>query len=78
MARYFFNIRSGGETIADSEGQEFASLEVARNEAVESARELLAEAVLLGEAIDHRHFEIADEEGKTLAVVAFREAVRPS
>jgi hypothetical protein len=75
MVRYYFNIRYSDGLIEDQEGQELRSLEEARAEAVASARELIAEAVLLGAKIDHRAFEITDESGATLAVVPFSDAL---
>ncbi|MGE3831231.1 MAG: hypothetical protein AB7F76_09595 [Parvibaculaceae bacterium] len=75
MARFYFNIRHSEGLIEDTEGQELRSLEEAHAEAVASARELIAEAVLLGEQIDHRAFEISDETGSTLDVVPFSEAM---
>ncbi len=75
MTRYYFNIRCKDGLIEDTEGQEVRSLEEARAEAVASARELLAEAVLLGQKFDHRAFEISDEAGATIEVVPFSDAV---
>jgi hypothetical protein len=75
MARYYFNIRHSDGVIEDQEGQELRSLEEARAEAVASARELVAESVLLGHSIDHRAFEISDETRSTIAVVPFAEAI---
>lgn len=39
MPRYYFNIRQGKFLLADEEGEEFANLDAARQEAVASARE---------------------------------------
>jgi hypothetical protein len=76
MTRFFFNIlRVGEATINDGEGTDLPHVEAARQEAILSARELLAEGVLVGEAPDARQFEIKDEHGQTVAVVPFREAI---
>jgi hypothetical protein len=79
MTRYFFNIRLADGVLKDTEGQELRSLEEARAEAIETAKELMAESILLGEKIDHRAFEISDESGETLDVIPFSVAVdRPA
>jgi hypothetical protein len=75
MTRYYFNIRLTEGYIEDTEGQELRSLEDARAEAIATARELMAESILLGQKIDHRAFEISDETGETLDVVPFSAAV---
>lgn len=52
MAKYYFHIRRGSDVARDPEGAEFASQELAREEAVTAARELLAQAVIRGELYD--------------------------
>lgn len=74
--RYFFNIRSPDDYVEDSVGQELASLDVARSEAEQSAREIVAEQVKHGEVINGRTFEIADAAGAILATVPFRSALK--
>ena len=52
MQRYFFHLRDGGELIPDETGMDLAGLEEARREAVQSARDILAEQFRAGQALD--------------------------
>jgi hypothetical protein len=76
MPRYYFHIREGDKFERDPEGSEHASPEEARREALAAAREMVAEAVLHDELIDGRTFEVADENGALVAVVAFKSVIR--
>jgi len=69
MPRYFFNVRDGAELSQDCEGQELPSLDAARLEAANSARELIGEQILHGGALEGRSIEIADDGGAVLAVI---------
>jgi hypothetical protein len=69
MPRYFFHIREGADLSFDREGQDFSSLEAARSEAVNAARELIGERILHGGSIDDRQIQIADDKDNVLAVV---------
>lgn len=65
MARYFFRVRVGDRILPDdSDGVEFESLEQARVEAIQSAREILSNAALSGKAgsLDTQ-IEVTDEAG---------------
>ena len=77
MHRYFFHLRDGGNLVPDETGMELASLEDARREAVQSARDILADQLRAGQALDGQRIEIADERGEVLVIVTFREALRP-
>lgn len=74
MARYFLHIQDG-RYIADDEGSEFASLDEAVQEAIQSARSILREAVWVGRLPLGERIDIADESGTVLRTVPFREAV---
>jgi hypothetical protein len=65
MPRFFFHIRDGDRLIQDEEGQDHADAEEVRLTAVRSAREMLSQAALRGEAatIQYR-LEIVDEAGR--------------
>lgn len=67
MARYFLHIRDGNRRIADVEGQEYSLFEEARKEAVESARDLLAERLRSGKDVKDYAIELADETGSIVA-----------
>lgn len=57
-------------------GLEFPSLDVAHNEAVLAAREMISEKVLTDEVIDAQSFEITAEDGDVLDTVPFRSVLR--
>jgi hypothetical protein len=70
MPRYFFNIRQDKLLLEDDEGEEFANLDAARQEAIASAREILSEAAFSGEAASlDRKIEVADEAGETVLTI---------
>ena len=76
MPRYYFHIQDGTGRIVDDEGSEHADLDAARDEAVESARELMSQAALVGRDANHRVFHIAAENGMTLLELPFRDAIK--
>lgn len=73
--RFYFHIRQGNELIEDPDGSEFVDLAAAREDARQAARELMAEALLKGEPLDGRTFEIRDAGRSLLATVPFEEAL---
>jgi hypothetical protein len=76
MPRYYFHTRDGDRLIKDPEGIELPSIKLARDEAIQAAREILAEKVKRGEIIDGQEFEIHDSWGNKLITVPFRSALR--
>ncbi|WP_421757479.1 DUF6894 family protein [Croceibacterium ferulae] len=58
----------------DPEGQQFADLDAAREHAIESGRQLVAEGIVAGRDTLAIEYQIRDEEGKLLAVVPVRAA----
>jgi hypothetical protein len=76
MARYFFHVRKHDALEEDPEGAEFPTLDEAYDEAVQAAREILAEKVLSNEVIDGQSFEITAEDGTVLRSVPFKTALR--
>ena len=68
MARYFILVREGDVLLPDDEeGQEFASFDAVRDEAIESARHLLSQAALAGNAGRlNLTIEVRDETGKVV------------
>jgi hypothetical protein len=76
MPRYYFHIRKDGHLEEDHEGAVFPSLDDACEEALQAAREMLAEKVLANDVIDGQQFEISDEDGYLLQTVPFRSALR--
>jgi hypothetical protein len=74
MARYHFDVVTASETIRDPEGAELPSIESARSEAIEDARQLMATAMLSGRDISTRRIQITDDHGAVLLVVQFTDA----
>jgi hypothetical protein len=66
MRRFYFHLKSAGELVPDDEGLELPSLDEAKREALQDARELLAEAIKAGSPKVHEALIIADEAGRTL------------
>ncbi|MBY3266868.1 hypothetical protein HFO15_35515 [Rhizobium laguerreae] len=77
MPRYYFNIIAGDGFRQDFEGTELPSLEDAKAEAIEDARALMSDAILLGQDISSRRLEICNEAGDVLLTVLFKDAIKP-
>ena len=77
MPRYYFHIRKGDLLVEDPEGIEVSEAGSLEEEAIEAARDLLAEGDLQG--LDRREwvYEVADESGATVLVLRFEDAVEP-
>lgn len=66
MARFFFHLKSGGELMADEEGIDLPGLTEATREALQSARELLAEAIKTASPTVPEAVVVVDETGQPL------------
>lgn len=77
MQTFYFHVRDGDALIEDPDGSDLPDLEAARAEALLAAREAVAEALRAGRAVDGRRFEIADDAGRVLASVGFRDVLKP-
>ncbi len=77
MSRYYFHIRKGEVLVEDPEGTEVAQTESLEDEAIEAARDLLADGDRQG--LDRREwiYEIADETGATMLTLPFSRTVEP-
>ena len=75
MPCFYFHMHDGLERIEDEEGSELPDIEAARAEALESARQLWAAAILSGRNLSRHRFEIADEQGNVVHLVRFVEAL---
>jgi hypothetical protein len=73
MPRFYFNLRNSKEFLEDPEGQECESLTAARQEAILSAREIMAARVKSGKNLDGQ-FEITDITGQLILTVPFPDA----
>jgi uncharacterized protein DUF6894 len=69
LGRFYFHLSAGEEITLDEEGTELPDLSAAEGEAVQAARELLAEAIKSGKPDVPEFFVIADEAGRPLATV---------
>jgi hypothetical protein len=77
MAKYYFHIRKVDVLEEAPEPIEVDSSEALEEEAIEAARDILAEGDLIG--LDRRlwSFEIVDESGTTVMTLPFSEAIEP-
>lgn len=75
MARFYLHMRSGDRLERDLEGSELSDLNAARNEALQSAREILADAIKSPSPELFDSFIIADESGRELETVLLRDAL---
>ena len=75
MPRYFFHIQNGTKTLRDSEGVELKNLDEVREEAMESAREIMSERLLNGGPPIERAFIVEDEDGNTVLTFPFKHAL---
>ena len=75
MKRYYFNIRDDGSTVMDEEGEEHASLEEARQSAVDAIKELAAARIRTGEVIGNTVLDVCDETGGVLKSISFRQVI---
>jgi hypothetical protein len=70
MGRYYFHFQSGGKLVPDEEGIDFLDYTAAYREAVQSVRELLADAIKAGDVHVPDALVISDETGKSLDTIA--------
>lgn len=75
MPRYFFHIKSDDDFVEDPEGVDLTGDVEARQEAIDAAREILAERVLKGEIIDGHLFEVCDPNGTKVFSLPFRDVL---
>ncbi len=75
MTRYFLHLVDNHEVICDPEGSDLSSIAVAREQALLSAREILAEAIKLGAQRVPRFVVAVSEGGDEVAVIDVKEIV---
>ena len=77
MARYFVCIKASGTLLADDEeGQEFATPEAVRHEAIETARQILSDAARNGKAASlDLVVEVLNETGEIVLTVPVGHAI---
>ena len=70
--RYYFHILTDRERLRDHDGEHFSSLEAAREEATQSARELIADELRRGRAAPSRwRIQIAQSDDTIVDTVRF-------
>jgi hypothetical protein len=75
MPKFFISFRNGGQTIQDEVGQDFPSLDDARDLALASARELVADNIKSNSPHPVEAVIITDENGKELMTIPAREVL---
>ncbi|MEJ1177137.1 hypothetical protein WA845_23055 [Agrobacterium sp. CMT1] len=76
MPRYFFHVRDADGLSLDTEGAVLPSDEGACVEAVQAAREMLAEKILKNEVVDGAEFEVVRSDGVLVAKIPLKSVVR--
>jgi len=75
MPRFFLHIDDGTQRIEDEEGSELPDLEAAREEALGSARQLWAAAILRQQDIGSRRFLIVSGDGSIVELIEMDDAL---
>lgn len=65
------NVRDGNVLSEDPYGKVFADVAAARKEALEIARDMLKDAVIINQKEQGFQYEIADEDGLIVAIIPF-------
>lgn len=73
--RFYFHVINGGARALDQVGEQFSDLRAARDAALLSAREIALDQMRSGQPSFFIAIEIADETGRILDIVTFREAL---
>jgi hypothetical protein len=76
MPRFYFHIVSEMDFLEDAEGVELVGEAEARDEAIDAAREILAERVRKGDVIDGHVFDVRDDTGTKVFTLPFRDVLR--
>ncbi len=76
MPRYFFHVRANDGLVEDPERIECADEGSIREEAIEGARQLMAEHIRKGVDVSDWSYEIVDEHDRPVMTVAFSQAIR--
>ncbi|WHA43322.1 DUF6894 family protein [Agrobacterium larrymoorei] len=76
MPRYYFHVREAGTLSVDLEGAVLQGDDQAVREAVQAARETLAEKILMGDVISDSCFEVVRADGHLIAVIPVSSVLR--
>jgi hypothetical protein len=72
MAKVFFNLVTPEQLIIDEDGVELASVDDARAEAAESAKQVIANALEQGGDVGGYAFNVTDEAGQPVLIFEFK------
>ncbi len=75
MARYYFHLRDGRDVLLDPEGMELEGLSIAQEQAMRSARAILAAEVLEGRVPLYMRIDVEDGGGVIVHRLPFTAAV---
>ena len=75
MARYFFNISGPEGLIEDTEGCDLLNIDSIREEALESAREIIAADIRAGRVFQDRVMHVLDDAGQTVLTLQFLDVI---
>lgn len=75
MPQFFLHLHNGMGLVRDEEGSELPDLQAAREKAISGIRSILSDEVRTGRLSLAGRVEIVDAEGRSLAVIAFAEAI---
>jgi hypothetical protein len=78
VPRFFFHVRKGGSLIRDDEGTEAQNLEAAKEMALQSTRELLADEIKAGATDPIQSIIVADDSGNELLTITARDILPDS
>jgi hypothetical protein len=73
--RFYFHVKHGADLFRDEEGIDLESTTLAHAHALQSARELLADAIKAGRDPEIDAFVIADQQGQQLTFVPVAEVL---
>lgn len=74
--RYYLNVRIDGELIVDNEGIDLPDLSDVAEEAIQAARDIVADRVKHGQRVDDSVFEVVDLSGATVMTIPIRSVLR--
>lgn len=75
LARYFFHLRDGGDSIIDPEGRELGEMSAIESAALRDARGIISHEALRGEINFNQSIQVRDRAGALVHELQFRDAV---
>ena len=72
MPTYFFHLATPGELVIDDEGVELSGLDAAREIAIASAREIIADTQSEGYDLSKYAFNVIDDNGAQVLMFEFK------